>query len=469
MPRMSSELRGEILAVLSPGFGGTRVPAWLRRLLVDGLGAVTLFGSNVPDLETAARVVEEIRAINPDCVISIDEEAGDVTRIFAHSGSPLPSPALLGRVGNPLLTLDVYQELGRHLASLDIDLTFAPVADLATGDRSPIVGVRAFGSDPKLVSEHVSAAIRGLHWAGTGACVKHFPGHGRCSVDSHRELPVLRATREQLMLEDMRPFRAAIAYGVDAVMIGHLIAYDFDALPASQSAVIMRDLLRHELGFEGAIITDALDMGALGGVPNIGVSARRAVVNGADLLCLSGLKQQGPFVDACLREIGEAVHTGELDRADLRQAGRRTAALRRSKPPALLDGRIDANALRPGLVVRGEVQLPDQQVSLVTREADPTIAAGTIAWGLRPALEAAGVRVLRPDLTSASLVVQFRDAWRNEDVLAELRDIAQRRPDAVFVDMGWPTIEFQPPRIIRTFGGTLPNAEAAVAELLPTS
>ena len=451
-----------ILGVLSPGFGGTDIPDYIRDYLRSGLGGITLFGSNTPDLESTTRLVREIRAINPDCVISIDEEGGDVTRIWARIGSPFPSPFLLGRIDDESLTEIAYQQLGAQLALADIDVTFGPVLDLVISDENPIVGVRSFGSDQTKVARHGSAAVRGLAAAGIAACPKHFPGHGRTAADSHHALPTIDASLTEMRSEEVAPFAAAISAGARAIMLGHLVVPAVDSAPASLSRVWCEGVLRTELGFAGVVVTDALDMGALGGLEAIHTSAISAVRAGADLLCLSGIANQRKLLAGILQLAEVELGVADLERLETSRA--RLRQLRRNRQRSI---EIDLSAiagLATGLELAGNLTLKPGSTAILTLGAAPTVAAGHTNWGLEPAFNALGIEMHEFD-SADNQIVQFRDAWRDPVVLERLRIAQENHPSAIFVDFGWPTREFAAANLIRAFGAGRAHADT-VARLL---
>src|SRR5882724_18456 len=189
--RMDRRLSRLAASVLQPGFVGTQMPDWVRRSLADGLGAVTLYARNIVDSEQVAALTAQLRAESPDVVVSIDEEAGDVTRLEAHTGSSRPGNLALGAADDPELTAAVARHLGRELANLGINLNFAPDADVNSNPNNPVIGSRAFGADPVLVARHTASWVEGLQSTGVAACAKHFPGHGDTAVDSHDDVPVI--------------------------------------------------------------------------------------------------------------------------------------------------------------------------------------------------------------------------------------------------------------------------------------
>ncbi len=468
------ELDRAILAHFSPGFGGTEIPDWLYPWLENGLGGLTLFSSNCPSIDQTALLIEKIRAISPNIVISIDEEGGDVTRLFVTEGSPFPTPALLGRCDDLKLTHDSFFELGKILKSIGIDLNLAPVADVSVMTENPIVGVRAFSDDVSIVERHIPEAVNGLQRAGVAACVKHFPGHGGVVEDSHHQLPKLPGTKEELEHTHVRPFKAAIASNVASVMTGHIVIPSLDPIdPASCSEKVTRQYLRNELGFSGLVVTDALDMGALGGPKKIHQSALRALKAGADILCFSGLYDQSVFIETSFNTIKDALSTGTLGAEEILANGTRLNSWKRPvSQGSSMPQQIATERFQKGLEIRGDIRLLGESIQLIELSADPTIAAGFVGWGLRRSLTHAGIKVKleSSDVSldgpeSGQVIVAFRDAFRDSKILAALERIYRQRPDTIFVDMGWPTRRFTPANIIRTFGSSALASELAVAAI----
>ena len=457
-----TEKQKAMLGVLSPGFGGITVPSYIKEYLEKGLGAITLFGSNTPDVETATKLIAEIRGINPNCIISIDEESGDVTRLWAKSGSPFPAPYLLGRLDDIEFTKQVFRQLGAHLAFADIDLTFGPVFDLSISDDNPIVGVRSFGRDSGLVTRHAVAAVSGLTEAGIACSPKHFPGHGKTSADSHKDLPLIGLPLAELMEEDLKPFIAAIDQGVEALMIGHLLVPSVDDKAASLSKVWCQDILRKKLNFEGAIITDALDMGALGGLEAIDKSAISAVRAGANLLCLSGIADQSKILSQILELADKELTAEDLEQIEFSKV--KIASLRRNPLVDVGTEDLSVDFMAKGFEVSGDAKLKAGSIAVLTLGAEPTIAAGHISWGLDSSLSNLGIEVGEFD-TAQNRIIQFRDAWRDPVILERLMMLKQTYPDAKFVDFGWPTNRFKAKNLIRAFGATRAHSDG-VAKLL---
>src|SRR5690606_20490866 len=223
-PRMAQadQLQRLANAILWPGFLGSEVPGWLADALDDGLAGVVYFAQNL-DGDTAA-LSEEIHRIAPQALIGIDEEGGSVTRLETSTGSSIPGAAQLGMLDDPDLTRATGYEVGRRVAAIGGDVVIAPVADVNTGPRNPVIGVRAFGASTDLVSRHVAAAVRGIQATGVAACAKHYPGHGDTHTDSHHDLPRLTLSQDEIERVHLPPFQAAVDAGVLSIMTDHITA-----------------------------------------------------------------------------------------------------------------------------------------------------------------------------------------------------------------------------------------------------
>ncbi|MFC4585192.1 glycoside hydrolase family 3 protein [Sphaerisporangium corydalis] len=320
--------------VLQPGFAGTSAPGWLLRRLAGGLGGVVLFARNIS--EDTAGLVRRLREENPEVIVAVDEEGGTVTRLEAATGSSWPGNAALGVVDDTGVTERTGEEIGLLLGAAGITMDYAPDVDVNADPRNPVIGVRSFGADAALVARHAAAWITGLQGTGVAACAKHFPGHGDTVTDSHLALPAVHASRELLDRRDLPPFRAAIAAGVRAIMCGHLMVPALDpVLPATLSRRVLTGLLREELGFQGLVVTDAIDMKAVSArlpQPEIAV---RALAAGADALCLGASDPEGDTLAALREAIVRAVHDGTLEETRLAEAASRVRALgAHGTPPA---------------------------------------------------------------------------------------------------------------------------------------
>ena len=316
--------------VLLPGFTGTDAPAWVLAACGEGLAGVVCFAHNTPDVATAARLSARLHEVSPDLLVTIDEEGGDVSRLEALTGSSIPGAAALGTVDDEDLTERVAFALGRLLAATGVDLDLAPVLDLDDGPSGGVIGDRSFSADPAVASRYGLAYAAGLADAGVTPTVKHFPGHGRSRVDSHRESAVVAAGLDELAASDLVPFRDAIAAGAPVVMLNHLqyAALDPD-LPASLSPRAYA-LLR-EMGFTGVAITDSVGMGAVNLRWDFPEAAVRAVEAGADAVLATDGAQAVRMRDALV----EAVRSGRVPEQRLSQAAARVTALAGGDPVAM--------------------------------------------------------------------------------------------------------------------------------------
>lgn len=456
------------LRVQLGSFAGPTLPADWARLLEEGLGGVCLFGSNLTgSLADAAELVAAVRAAGPGALVATDEEGGDVTRLHSRDASPVPGPAVLGAVDDPALTRAVGRLVGEELASVGIDLDLGPVADVNSNPDNPVIGTRSFGATPSLVAAHVAAWVEGLQSAGVGACVKHFPGHGDTAQDSHLTLPVVDAPLATLRERELVPFAAAVGAGAVAVMTSHLVVPALDpGLPATLSAPVL-GLLRHELGYDGAIVSDALDMAGASGDRSIPEAAVEALVAGVDLLC-TGPDKEAALVRATQAAIVAAVADGRLPLGRLVDAAERVAGLRRgvrfSSPKCegfSTEVSVLVAAARRACLVEGPV--PDLTGARVVRIAtEANIAVGEGRWGVD-----ADLVVDEGDaLPDGPVVVQVRDGHRRPGVAAMLAAV---KGPALVVEWGWPGPrtgwEAAPHARVCTRGNGRPSI-AAVEEIL---
>lgn len=253
-------------------------------------------------------------------LIGTDQEFGVVTRI-TDGVTALPSAMAAGAAGDPALTESAWRAAGTELAALGVNLDFAPVADVL-GVNSTVIGSRSYGADPQAAAAQVGGAVRGLQSAGVAATLKHFPGHGHTAVDSHGDLPVLTQDRAALDANDLPPFAAGVAAGAWLVMSGHLDVQAIDpGVAASFSRRVLTDLLRGELGFDGVVVTDGMNMAPAMTVPP-GEAAVQAINAGNDLILMP------PDLAAAHAGLLDAVRTGALHRARLVEAASRVLTLK---------------------------------------------------------------------------------------------------------------------------------------------
>ncbi|HEX5566498.1 MAG TPA: glycoside hydrolase family 3 N-terminal domain-containing protein, partial [Streptomyces sp.] len=255
-------------------------------------------------------------------LISIDQEGGSLVYRLTEPATLLPGNMALAASRSEADARRSAEIIARELAALGINQNYAPVADVNINPANPVIGIRSFGSDPALCSALVDAAVSGHHAGGTASAAKHFPGHGDTDTDSHTGLPEIPHTRAELDRIDLPPFRAAIARGVDTIMTAHIVvpALDPTGVPATMSRPIVTGLLREELGFDGLIVTDALDMqGASGQFPE-DVAPVQALLAGCDQLVLA------PKMDIAYNAVLDAVRSGRIPASRLDSAVERVLA-----------------------------------------------------------------------------------------------------------------------------------------------
>ncbi|MET1018499.1 MAG: beta-N-acetylhexosaminidase, partial [Microterricola sp.] len=322
-----AELRRRVSTTLLPGFVGTVLPEWLAERLRDGLGGVCLFGMNIESVQQLRALTAAIRAANPHAIIAIDEEGGDVTRLYYDIGSPYPGAAVLGRGDDLEHTENVGRLVGWELRRSGCNLNFAPSIDINSNSDNPVIGVRSFGVEPERVAAHAAAWIRGHQQTGVAVSAKHFPGHGDTAVDSHLSLPVIERSIDELRERELVPFRAAVAAGARTIMSSHILLPQIDPnQPATFSADILQGLLRTELGFDGVIVSDALDMKGASGVHGIAEAAVRALMAGCDLLCI-GTENSDAQMDEIEAAVLAAIGSGRLSAERIDDAAGRVIRL----------------------------------------------------------------------------------------------------------------------------------------------
>ncbi|MCS5718280.1 beta-N-acetylhexosaminidase [Herbiconiux sp. CPCC 205763] len=464
--------RQHILGTLLPGFVGTTLPEWVERMLREGLGGVCLFHENVVSPTQLRELTDAIRAANPDALIAVDEEGGDVTRLHGESGAPFPGNAVLGRLDDLDATRAVASAVGAELRAAGVNIDFAPDVDVNSNPRNPVIGIRSFGSDPALVARHGAAWVEALQAQGVAASIKHFPGHGDTAQDSHLALPSVDVSLETLRERELQPFAAAVRAGAFTVMTSHILLPQLDpGHPATFSAIVLDGLLRDELGFDGVIVSDALDMVGASGETGIPTAAVQALAAGCDLLCI-GTKNTEQQLNEIVDRVSSALRDGELTVARLaeatvrlRQLGERIrdaearadgagvpatgVPLGRVEAPTMPDVRRVASAFSIAPSVAAELHGSGWVVLRLDTVAN--IAVGISAWGPFAALEASGPRLPVIAVTEedwnerighmpseASLLVIGKDNQRRPWVVALVDELRTRHERVVSVDMGWP-------------------------------
>jgi beta-N-acetylhexosaminidase len=315
-------------------FTGTREPppAVLSALGREQVSGIVLFRArNMGSLAelrglTAALQRAAAAAGQPPLLIGADQEGGQLMAI--GDGTPFPGNLALGATRSEALAYRVGRALGREVAAVGVNVDFAPVCDVNNNPANPVVGTRSFGEEPALVSRLAAAMVKGIQREGVAATAKHFPGHGDTASDSHHAAPVIPHGLDRLRRIELPPFRAAIRAGVRLVMTAHIVLPALNGqndVPATLSAPILRGLLRRRLGFDGLVVTDAMDMRAIDQGLGLVVDAIAAVAAGVDLLLFN---HDPSRQEAAHAGLVQAARRGLLSAAEIQASARRVLALK---------------------------------------------------------------------------------------------------------------------------------------------
>jgi beta-N-acetylhexosaminidase len=340
---MTSELETQAARLFTVGFHGHALSADLSALIERGVGGVVFFSRNVAEPAQVADTTSAIkRHAGRPLILALDQEGGKVARL-RRGFSELPSLRALGETHSASLVREVGALIGRELRAVGFDLNYAPVLDVDTNPDNPVIGSRSFGRSPELVSELGVALARGLEDASIAACGKHFPGHGDTQQDSHLALPRLPHSLERLEQIELRPFVAAIAAGIPSLMTAHVIFEPLDPrYPATMSRAVLRGLLREQLGYDGLVVSDDLEMRAIADHYEVAETVLRGLDAGIDqFLCC----HTGELAQCAIDAVIHAVERGKLSRERLESANRRIQAFSaRYAHPAL--AKPDLSVLR---------------------------------------------------------------------------------------------------------------------------
>ena len=307
---MPVALHRQIGQLVVVGFDGKTLPEEVRAVAREfDLGGVILFKRNVESPGQVAEVAVEAQQLARELPlwVGVDQEGGRVARL-KRPLTEWPAMAALGRAGDESLAGRFAGALARELQAVGISIDFAPVLDVLTNPKNPAIGDRALGDRADEVARLGAAIVRALQSSGLAACGKHFPGHGDTGVDSHLDLPVVEHPPDRLQAVDFVPFRAAIKAGVAAIMTGHLLVPSLDEQnPATLSRRIVTDVLRGDLGFDGLVFTDDLDMKAISGRARNEPAAVSAIRAGCDvaLLCGGDAAAHAASIEALIRAVEE--------------------------------------------------------------------------------------------------------------------------------------------------------------------
>ena len=320
-------------------FAGEDAEPAIEMIQEYGLSGLYLSNDNIPNINSALNLSQILQAAAKNrgdslsLLLGVDQEGS--WSVMAEDSHPGPGNLALGSAGNLALTQQRYHDIAQELRQCGLNLVFSPCADVNTNPLNAIIGMRSFGTDPKDVGEHVAAAVKGAKSAGVLTTLKHFPGHGDTKIDSHRDLPTVSRSKADVWSIDLAPFREGIKAGVDVVMTSHIL---FEALdsenPATFSKIILQEILREKLGFQGVVISDSMNMHALRKYYKPVDAAVAALSAGVDLIMLAEehydhdgdyQKRQRQLIDG----VTKAIQDGQIPEDRLHSAFERIRNLRR--------------------------------------------------------------------------------------------------------------------------------------------
>jgi beta-N-acetylhexosaminidase len=397
-----------ILGRLMLAFRGTRAPAWLRARLGSAPAAgITLYRHlNVRSPAQLRALTTALQASQSDelpLLIAADQEGGQLLAL-GDGWTAFAGPMAIGATGDPDLAERVGFAIGTELRAVGINVNYAPVLDVVGGHENPTVGIRSFGDGPVDVARLGSAWLRGIQSAGVAATAKHFPGLGRVTADTHHALGVVDRSRTELAAVELAPFAAAVEAGVRMVMSGHIASPALTGnpiLPATLSRRVTTELLRDELGFDGVVITDALDMRALPQDATQAIDVVAALAAGIDLLLTNADPQARRRIESALRRAAEVEL---LDPVAAARSAARIAALRRwvagfSDPSLDVVGSAGHLALARELGERSMTLIRDD--GLLPLRLDPSASILAVMPAPRDLTPADTSSTVRPHLAAA--------------------------------------------------------------------
>ncbi len=361
--------------------GHTPKPEELE-LVRRGVGGVILFARNVDNPAQVAELARSLKAAAPGpLLVCVDQEGGRVQRLRPPHWTELPSMRRIGQIdeaggANGLAGATIAERLGklvaRELRACGFDLDFAPVVDVDTNPKNPVIADRSFSRDPKRVALLATSFARGLESGGVASCVKHFPGHGDTSQDSHLTLPRLAHDKTRLWQVELVPFVAAAHAGLASVMTAHVRFDAFDRKPATLSRVAM-DLLRKDVEFKGCCISDDLEMKSIADTVGAVDGAELALAAGVDaVLVCHTLSLQHDVIDGLAR----AARSGPLSRERLSEASAQVERLQKfARPASSIDPSKAAQACATEehrSFVAGLISQPSPLPATAARPQDPT-------------------------------------------------------------------------------------------------
>ena len=291
------------------------------------VGGIILYAWNIEDEAQLARIIPQVRSLNGSPLLCIDEEGGRVARIANNPNfhvKKYESMAAIGATGDPQNAYECGNTIGTYLKRYDFDIDFAPVADVNTNPENIVIGPRAFSDDPAVAAPMVTSYLQGLKDAGITGCIKHFPGHGDTTADTHTGYAQSLKTWDEMKQCEMVTFRAGIQWGCQLIMTAHIAVPNVtgSTIPSTLSSIVLQDKLRGELGYQNIIITDGMEMGAITQHYTSAEAAVGSIKAGVDIVL-------GPrdFIEA-FDAVVAAVNNGTISEERINQSVRRILTLR---------------------------------------------------------------------------------------------------------------------------------------------
>lgn len=312
------------------GIDGTKIDDQAKSLIADQfIGGFILYKPNIESVEQTTKLLNDLKAANRSnpapLLLSVDQEGGRVNRMPA-SLVAVPASRDIAKSGDSGKARSIGAAIADEVRSIGFNVNFAPVLDIDSNPKNPVIGNRSFGPTADVVTDFGLEEMAGLRSKQVIPVVKHFPGHGDTSVDSHLELPVVEKTADQLRKLELVPFAKAIQSGADMVMVAHILLPQLDPdRPSSLSPKVITDLLRGELGFKGVVITDDMTMGAILKHFDLGQAAVQSVKAGSDIVLVAHEYAQAKKALAALKQ---AVQSGDISEETIDNSVYRILALK---------------------------------------------------------------------------------------------------------------------------------------------
>ncbi|WP_141437759.1 MULTISPECIES: beta-N-acetylhexosaminidase [unclassified Bacillus (in: firmicutes)] len=323
-------LQEKIGQMIFSGFYGTNYSNSLKELVEQyHIGGFIFYNENLTNNSQTVKLVNSIKAANRNnhlpILFGVDQEGGRVSRLPGNLGQ-IPSNGIIGKKNNGRFSFEIGQILGEQLQAFGLNMDFAPVLDVNSNPKNPVIGDRSFSNNPKTVSNLGIQTMKGIQSEKIIPVIKHFPGHGDTSVDSHLELPVVNKSYTDLKSLELIPFKDAINQNADAVMVAHILLPKIDPkYPASMSKIIITSMLRDDLKYDGVVMTDDMTMDAIGKNYNLEKAAVTSILAGSDIIMVAHDPNK---VKAVYKEIETAVKNKTISEERINESVKRIILLK---------------------------------------------------------------------------------------------------------------------------------------------